>query len=449
MRKLAILFLVFTAVITLSDVGLVLAGQVTNAEKQMLTDGDMEASSASTYTAYNTNSTVSKVATDTAFDGKQVLRITSVGTGLAGARIPNILDASGNTTYRVTVRVRSDGNTVPRLQTTGVGGLLAEGTNSTEWQTLTATAKMNGYIIVIDTSALAGEYLEVDNFAVTVYRGASNNAEKQILTDGDMEASGTTAYSNYSGGTATKDTTIKRYGKQSIKIEATGTGQARWRQDSVFTTDLSYRISGWAYSDGVRVPSIATGAGQTLWTGTNILGWQYFNFTATINAGSFNNRLLFGTTSGGAAGQFTAWDDLSVTLNKGSTKNAEKTIIADGDMEASGTSSWGSNINSTPSKVAGYYGAGLQTVSTANTSYTGQAVTVSGNKYKISGYYKVTGGGGNAVVRSSTSVVATLGNSATWTYFSAEFTAVSNFWGVGASLNGTTIQWDELTLTQL
>ena len=83
----------------------------------------------------------------------------------------------------------------------------------------------------------------------------------------------------------------------------------------------TYRITGWAKSDGTWTPQINDFT-TTLWTGTLSTDWQYFDFVKTWD-NSAKDFLLYhsGQTSG-----YTAWDDITVQ----EIPNSDPVYIADG-----------------------------------------------------------------------------------------------------------------------
>ncbi len=434
-KKFFISFLALTTILSMT--GSVFAlGTFKDGEKQLLTDGDMEAAGISW--ASGGAATLSK-STDLPHSGNKALRATYSGSATAYIYITPTGMTPGET-YKLGVWTRTDGTATMRFQD-GVVWFGIGPVAPTEWTYYEAVVTAGGSSLYWEVTFGGGTWAEIDDVVFTEYKGETLNAEKQVLVNGDLEIGATTGWIAGASATLTADTTSPFDGTYSLKVAHNGTNSPYAYQ--AVSAATKYHVTGVASGDGTFAPNIRDHGGTLFWTGTNSTSWQYFDLTYT----SVGSRLDFVCGATGAG--YCKFDNVTVTKYKGETLNAEKQIMADGDMEASGTTAWTANLSSTPSKVAGYYGVGLQTVAGSNTNYTGQTATVSGSRYKVSGYYRVTGGGGNAVIRSTTSIVATLGNLATWTYFSAEFTAVSSFWGVGASLNGTTVQWDELTLTRL
>lgn len=106
----------------------------------------------------------------------------------------------------------------------------------------------------------------------------------QILTDGDMEAVGTAAWS------ALRSTLSKtgdaHAGSQCLQITSDGTSPTAYaRQLSVLTIGSTYLVTGWAKSDGTGLPKI--GYASKWWEGTTSTSWQYFCFLVVSDHANF------------------------------------------------------------------------------------------------------------------------------------------------------------------
>lgn len=128
------------------------------------------------------------------------------------------------------------------------------------------------------------------------------------LTDGDMEASGTAAWTA-NDSTLSKDTTAPLYqGAQHLRI--TSTGDTFYAGQSVMQANATYRVRGACRSgDGVATCKIITSAGATVWQGTADTTWQTFDFTFKNGTGS---TLYFG--SGNNHPGIVDFDDLTCEL---------------------------------------------------------------------------------------------------------------------------------------
>jgi len=137
----------------------------------------------------------------------------------------------------------------------------------------------------------------------------------ELLTDGDMEASGTTAWTAMNNATLTKETGDPHGGTYSLKVAYNDTANPYARQ-SILTADKTYRLTGWAKGDGTKAPWLR--CSSILWTGTTSTDWQYFDTTFTAE----NVILDLGSYLDGA-GQYVEFDDVSVfeigTIEPGDT----------------------------------------------------------------------------------------------------------------------------------
>jgi len=156
------------------------------------------------------------------------------------------------------------------------------------------------------------------------------NQEKQILADGNMENAGVGDWAASNSATLTKETGAVEDGTQILRVAYSDTENPAALQ-TMLTVGKTYRLTGWARSDGGAVPRVLTPAAGITWTGTNSTDWQYFDITGTTGYTSINLR----STTAGAG--YTEWDDILVTEYTPPIANAEDELLADGDMEEDGT----------------------------------------------------------------------------------------------------------------
>lgn len=99
-----------------------------------------------------------------------------------------------------------------------------------------------------------------------------------VITDGDMEATGTAAWTA-ADSTLSKDTTAPlNQGTQHLRI--TSTANTFYASQNILKVGATYRITGAARSvSGSAVPSVSTGVAG-LWTGTTSTDWQEFDIKA-------------------------------------------------------------------------------------------------------------------------------------------------------------------------
>jgi hypothetical protein len=449
MKKLLALFLVVSCLLTMASG--VLAWTTISSEKQLLVDGDMEVSGTGSWTA--TTATLSKE-TSSPKSGKRVIRVTYSGTSAGAAA--QVVFVTGKK-YRVTGWQRGDGTSAPHIYDASGAGLCV-GTSSTAWQRCDTTFVAGSTGIRLRSSTLsAGTYVEFDDVMVTEYKGAILNGEKQLVTDGDMERYTTSSWSVYAGALVEKDTVNPVSGKRSLKLVSTVTTQTRVIQN-VLTAGKRFHITGWARSDGTRIPSLYGQTSGNEWTGTNSTSWQRFDFISTqIPAGLFSTRLLVGTLSTGSVSDYTEWDDLMVTEYRGSIINQEKQLITDGDMEKSGTTNWSASqsgsATATLSKVTGVGGKNALRIANSgggagNIWGTQNASMTTGKLYKIRG--KARGDGTHTpTARFWPTVTWTGTNSTAWQTFEVTGAAGGNTLYLGATTVAAAgyVEFDEIFVT--
>jgi hypothetical protein len=130
------------------------------------------------------------------------------------------------------------------------------------------------------------------------------------LTDGNMEASGTSAWYAFQA-TLSKETTSPKEGLKNLKILATSAAGARYptaEQVGILISGDTYNVTAWARSDGTQVPYLYTGTIH--WTGTNSTEWQPVDVEFVANDISF--KLGFAVTNP-TGSEYVEWDDIKVT----------------------------------------------------------------------------------------------------------------------------------------
>lgn len=116
-------------------------------------------------------------------------------------------------------------------------------------------------------------YLESLSFP-TKTESREKNFRPDELVDGDMEASGVSAWTS-SNSILTKETTNPKEGLQVLRI--TRDGGLPLAYQGVNTVGNLYRIKGYARGDGTRAPAIASSI--LIWSGTSSTDWQWFDVT--------------------------------------------------------------------------------------------------------------------------------------------------------------------------
>lgn len=139
----------------------------------------------------------------------------------------------------------------------------------------------------------------------------------QLLTDGDMEAVGVTAWTAFNCN-LTKETGTRTggTGTKVLRLTSTGVSAAAYQSASV-TVGKTYRITGWARSvDGVGQPYLDWVGGAASWIGTVSTSWQYFDCMLPAEPSGGVALRNFG-----GAGSAVEYDDVKTELCIAQTKN--------------------------------------------------------------------------------------------------------------------------------
>jgi hypothetical protein len=154
--------------------------------------------------------------------------------------------------------------------------------------------------IMIGTNTNTGtQYVEFDDVTVSLDNYIRPG---ELIEDGTMEASGTSVWN----GTATlsKQTSSPHGGSQVLRVTSAGTNV--YATNNVGAIGRTYRVTGYARSDGTIAPVVTDPAGGTKFTGTSSTSWQFFDVIVVPNT---NEVAKFRTTTTG----YTEWDDISIT----------------------------------------------------------------------------------------------------------------------------------------
>lgn len=181
----------------------------------------------------------------------------------------------------------------------------------------------------------------------TISRKKDNHPNE--LVDGDMEASGTTAWTEINSPVVTKETSDLGFGSSQC-LRITGTGVNSPRAAQTLSVGKKYRIKGYARSDGGVAPTIFENDGEIIAL-TNTTTWEYFDVTYTT---VFGGRLDLGYS--GTSINYVEFDNVQVIdLSKSYSPTVVHTDY---------------NAKETPTTSAGFLG---------NTDF-----TVQSGSYKIS-----------------------------------------------------------------
>jgi len=434
MKKVLIALLVIAAVYAVGAVVLAVAngqaeGKVVSEQKQLLVDGDMEASGVGSWDQYH--ATASKVA-GAAIDGTQILHIAYAGNAVGSAYQGGFTVGK---TYRMTGWARGDGTSVPEVRTNT--GTLWSGTTSTEWQQIDTVFVYagNGNFQLGSSNFQSSSYVEFDDIFLTEYTGDMTNANQQLLTDGDFEKSGTSDWTVFQI-TPSKEAGAAKDGDRILRLAYDGSHSSGLVYQTIFTVGEEYRITAWARGDGTGRPRIQDGLGGILWIGTTSASWQ----RADVHGVAAHTRIyLYGELL--SAGHYVEFDDVVITEYTGDMTNADQQILVDGDMEKSGTANWTPLYSGVLSKEAGAAKDGnwviRVTVPAASDPTYGvarQSPLTVGKTYHIKGWARGDGNEKNPVLGNVSIASLWSGTTSTvWQRFDLVFTAEATPVRLGAT----------------
>ena len=109
---------------------------------------------------------------------------------------------------------------------------------------------------------------------------ATSMSGSQLFVDADMEGEDTSGWGSYTAAVLSKEVTSPHGGARCLRVYHASANVAAYQV--ILTTGVSYRITGWARSDGVASPAVWK-QGAAVWSGTTSTDWQYFDkvFTST------------------------------------------------------------------------------------------------------------------------------------------------------------------------
>ena len=214
-----------------------------------------------------------------------------------------------------TQAVRAENQAAADIAWTQTGGARAFPTSATTAVVLPGGAAGYGWDLTNTTPEWAIEPNRtnrvLNNSQLNLWTVTGN---PELLTDGDMEAAGTGAWTPRSAGstTLTKDTTPPlKEGAQHLRV-ARGDGTVSpGAYQTVATVGSYYRFSGWYRSDGTALPNFGAvcGSGNAPCTGTTSTAWQE---CAGVALATGSSPCAWGSN---IAGTYTEYDALSVTLH--------------------------------------------------------------------------------------------------------------------------------------
>lgn len=282
-----------------------------------------------------------------------------------------------------------------------------------------------------DLSALMAAYWDADAGVSLVA------APVPALVDGNMEAVGVTSW-NAIRATLSKETGTPHGGTRCLRITGTEINSAFATQNGVFVTGSTYRIRGWARSDGSATPMV--GYVKPDWTGTTSTEWQPFDFTFTADAITIG---VYGVCT--AAGQYVEFDDLTIERVDGGG------IIFDGNMEADVTTVWSPNAV-TLTKQTGTPHSGTRCLRMAPTgagamAYQGRLIT--GNVYRIRGWFRGDGTASPIVWVGGSDARAEGTSSTEWQAFDVTGVTSNIYFYIGTNSVSGYVEFDDITVENL
>jgi len=140
-----------------------------------------------------------------------------------------------------------------------------------------------------------------------------------VIADGDMEASGTSAWTVENSGVLTKETTDPHSGSQNLRVTYAAPGSAAFQ--SILSVGGVYQVSGWFRGDGTRAPQVQQHT--TVIRGTSSTTWQYFDEVITTLVSS---KLFFNMVSTGAG--YVEFDGVTVTGSGAIPKALSRSTMA-------------------------------------------------------------------------------------------------------------------------
>ncbi len=251
----------------------------------ILVDGDMEASGSGDWTAGN-SANLTKDSGDY-YAGANSLSVAYNSVALPYAEQTTLI--VGNE-YRVTGWAKGDGTVAPRFGTDTAN--LWFGTTSSTWQHFDLVFTSTGTNVRFALDGSSGS-VKFDEISVV--------ATGNLVSDGNMEASGTSEWNVPPDGSLSKETVSPPEGLQYMRISFSGNYYSYMQPATPpFTIGKQYRITGLGRSAGQVAPQLYVHNTGYVWPGGISAEWQPFDVTFTATDGTFSLSCIGpgGTTSG-------------------------------------------------------------------------------------------------------------------------------------------------------
>ena len=281
----------------------------------------------------------------------------------------------------------------------------------------------------------------------------------ELLVDGDMEKPGVSDWDPIPASVVLAKLTGDPYeGNRYLRVtKVDGTGF--WTIQSILATDVTYRISGVARSNGVALPTVIANWGVTAWQGTTSTAWQPFEVNIAATGSYFG---IGGPT--GSPGDYVEFDNLSVVEVEPAVIGQDKSRnladpLTNGDFElVDGPDDWTAGSGAVLTALGGTRTGGggdqilrIETILGDTWGSATQTVMSIGTQYRITGWARGDGVNGYPRVYDSGGPILWTGTtSATWQSFDVTFvttgTAVTlNIGGLASTENYA--EFDDVILT--
>ena len=281
-------------------------------------------------------------------------------------------------------------------------------------------------------------------------RGLDHQLPTEYLTDGTMEAVGTTAWTVANSAILSKETTTPQQGSQVLRVTYGGVANPEAKQLTALTLGKTYRATGWARGDGgAGIPRFFLGSSPPTWTGTNSTSWQYFDVTNTTE---FQSVILDVNTSSAGYAEF---DNISVIeVNNHIDGDMEKTTV-EAEWDTGGGTTAATLTKQTQTPHGGTRLLRVENLSgSAADVYTRQSEFTSGTGYRVTGWARSDGTHAPKIYQTSDSKNIWIGTTSTnWQQF--DFTVKSGATGYELLFGGITIantgytEWDDIEVYEV
>lgn len=358
--------------------------------------------------------------------------------------------------YRIKGMARGDGTLAPRLTRTNSSGaicaLLWEGTASTDTQyfdVVFSTSSCSNRI-GFDSATNSAGWVEFDNVSITRYYGALKNRDTQLVVNGSFE-DGTTNWTASNGATLSSVNGVGGIGS-AMRIDA---GSTTSRAISSFSASpgVSYRIRGYARSDGTSVP-------QGNWVGHSSFSLNLvpalptsFTFFDVVVVAPVGSSWQFALLNNNATSSgWVEFDNISITPYYGTVQNRDVNLFPTGNMENAGVAEYSLVNAPTLTKESGsadYQGTQVLKVAYNGTGlYYAQISSLPTTSLRVRGWLRSDGTvRPRVVLGGSTQFIGDI--STTWQYFDIVGASPTGSFYMGSPDASGWAEFDNITITRV